>query len=51
MAGALTATYKINPDIGIAVDVGFGTTPELDKADTLELAGTWYHPGGISTRP
>lgn len=36
MAGALTSTYKINPDIGIAVDVGFGKTPELGK-DTLEL--------------
>lgn len=52
MAGALTATYKINPDIGIAVDVGFGTTPELDKADTLELGkgpgitlGGNIHPG------
>lgn len=39
MAGALTSTYTINPDIGIAVDVGFATTPELNKADTLELGG------------
>lgn len=37
MAGALTSAYKINPDIGIAVDVGFGTTPELKKSDTIEL--------------
>ena len=37
MAGALTGAYKINPDIGIAVDVGFGTTPELSKSDTIEL--------------
>lgn len=36
MAGALTSTYKINPDIGIAVDVGFGKTPELGK-DSLDL--------------
>ena len=37
MAGALTAAYKINPDIGIAVDVGFGYTPELSKSETLEI--------------
>ena len=24
--GALVSSYKIDPDIGIAVDVGFGTT-------------------------
>ena len=46
MAGALTSTYKINPDIGIAVDVGFGRTPELGK-DTLELgAGPGITLGG-----
>jgi putative aminopeptidase FrvX len=37
MAGALVSSYKINPDIGIAVDVGFGTTPELSKSDSIEL--------------
>ena len=37
MAGAMTSTYKINPDIGIAVDVGFGRTPELAKSDSIEL--------------
>ncbi|WP_353097117.1 M42 family metallopeptidase [Tissierella praeacuta] len=37
MAGALTSTYRINPDIGIAIDVGFGTTPELSKSDSIEL--------------
>lgn len=37
MTGAFTSTYQIQPDIGIAVDVGFGTTPELEKADTIEL--------------
>lgn len=37
MTGAFTSTYHIQPDIGIAVDVGFGTTPELEKADTIEL--------------
>lgn len=35
--GAITSTYKINPDIGIAIDVGFGKTPELDKADSIEM--------------
>lgn len=38
MAGAITSTYNINPDIGIAVDVGFGSTPELNKIDTIELS-------------
>lgn len=38
MAGALTSTYSINPDIGIAVDVGFGNTPELDKSKTINLS-------------
>jgi endoglucanase len=37
MAGALTSCYSINPDIGIAVDVGFGTTPELTKSNSIEL--------------
>ena len=52
MAGALTAAYRINPDIGIAVDVGFGTTPELDKSDSIDLGkgpgitlGGNIHPG------
>lgn len=37
MTGAFTSTYHIQPDIGIAVDVGFGTTPELEKDDSIEL--------------
>ncbi len=37
MAGALVSTYDIDPDIGIAVDVGFGTTPELSKSSSIEL--------------
>lgn len=52
MAGALTATYGINPDIGIAVDVGFGTTPELSSSDSIEMGkgpgitlGGNIHPG------
>lgn len=35
--GALTSTYKINPDIGIAIDVGFGATPELPEEDVIEM--------------
>lgn len=52
MSGAFTSSYSIEPDIGIAVDVGFGRTPELDKADSLELGkgpgvtlGGNIHPG------
>lgn len=52
MSGAITSTYNVNPDIGIAVDVGFGTTPELAKSDSLELGkgpgitlGGNIHPG------
>lgn len=50
--GAFTSTYSINPDIGIAIDVGFGATPELPKEDTLEMGkgpgitlGGNIHPG------
>ncbi|WP_352404838.1 M42 family metallopeptidase [Sporanaerobacter acetigenes] len=35
--GAITSTYKINPDIGIAIDVGFGSTPELPEEDVLDM--------------
>ncbi|GAB6087855.1 M42 family metallopeptidase [Alkaliphilus crotonatoxidans] len=35
--GATTATYDIEPDIGLAIDVGFGRTPELNQYDTIEL--------------
>lgn len=35
--GAATSTYKINPDIGIAIDVGFGSTPEIPKEYTLDM--------------
>lgn len=50
--GAFTSTYKINPDFGIAIDVGFGTTPELAKSDTIDMGkgpaitlGGNIHPG------
>lgn len=52
LRGAFTSTYRINPDIGIAIDVGFGSTPELSKSDTLEMGkgpgitiGGNIHPG------
>jgi endoglucanase len=52
MAGALTASYGINPDIGIAVDVGFGRTPELNNSHSIEMGkgpgitlGGNIHPG------
>lgn len=35
--GATTSTYSINPDIGIAIDVGFGSTPEIPKEYTLDI--------------
>lgn len=35
--GAVVSSYNIVPDIGIAIDVGFGYTPELTKEDTLDL--------------
>lgn len=35
--GAITSTYDINPDIGFAIDVGFGKTPELSEYGTIEL--------------
>ncbi|NLY66655.1 MAG: M42 family metallopeptidase [Tissierellia bacterium] len=37
LRGACTSTYSINPDIGIAIDVGFGSTPELPKYETIDL--------------
>lgn len=37
MGGAQAASFDINPDIGIAVDVGFGNTPELDRSSTINL--------------
>ncbi len=35
--GATTSTYSINPDIGIAIDVGFGSTPEIPKEYSLDM--------------
>ncbi|QZY55584.1 M42 family metallopeptidase [Crassaminicella profunda] len=35
--GAMVSTFGVSPHIGIAIDVGFGKTPELSKDDTIEL--------------
>lgn len=35
--GAIVSTYNVNPDIGIAIDVGFGKTPELDTEDSINM--------------
>ncbi|QAT61712.1 MULTISPECIES: M42 family metallopeptidase [Tissierellales] len=50
--GAYTSTYGINPDIGIAVDVGFASSPEIPKEYTLDIGkgpgitiGGNIHPG------
>ncbi len=52
MAGGLTSAYGIDPDLGIAVDVGFGSTPDINKASTIDLGkgpgitlGGNIHPG------
>ena len=37
LRGAITSTYGIFPDIGIAIDVGFAYTPELAKDEYSEL--------------
>lgn len=36
LRGATTSSYKINPDLAIIVDVGFGSTPEL-PSDTMKM--------------
>lgn len=38
LRGAITSTYGIVPDVGIAVDVGFGDMPGLPESDTIKLS-------------
>lgn len=38
LRGAITSTYGIVPDIGIAIDVGFGDSPGLAESDTIKLS-------------
>lgn len=37
-AGATTGTFYVNPDRAIVIDVDFGSTPETDKKDTVDLS-------------
>jgi len=39
LRGAITSTYGIVPDIGIAIDVGFGDSPGLPEWQTIKLSG------------
>jgi endoglucanase len=35
--GALVSAYGIEPDIAVAIDVGFGKTPELEEIRVIEM--------------
>lgn len=37
LRGAITSAYGLAPDVGIAVDVGFGDQPGVSEAETLEM--------------
>lgn len=37
LRGAVTSTYGISPDLGIAIDVGFGDQPGVQETDTIKL--------------
>lgn len=37
LRGAVTSTYGIVPDLGIAIDVGFGDSPGLQEHETIKL--------------
>lgn len=38
LRGAVTSTYGIVPDLGIAIDVGFGDSPGLQESETIKLS-------------
>jgi endoglucanase len=51
LRGAITSTYGVAPDAGIAIDVGFGKQPGVDPVDAIELGkgpslafGPYLHP-------
>jgi endoglucanase len=37
--GAITSTFGVVPDVGIAIDVTFGDTPAVPDTDTVEMGG------------
>lgn len=37
LRGAVTSTYGIVPDLGIAIDVSFGDQPDLRESETIKL--------------
>ena len=37
LRGAMTSAFAVEPDIGVAIDVGFGRAPGLSEAETIEL--------------
>ena len=39
LKGALTSTYGLAPDIGVAIDVGFGNMLGVSEVDTVKLGG------------
>jgi putative aminopeptidase FrvX len=52
LRGAFTSTFGVAPDVGIAIDVGFGKQPGVTEADAIELnkgpalcVGPNIHPG------
>lgn len=54
LRGAATATYKINPEVGIAIDVGFATdVPGVDKKEFghFKLGGGPIIPKGANINP
>lgn len=54
LRGAATSTYKINPDVGIAIDVGFATdVPGVDKREfgDFKLGSGPIIPRGANINP
>lgn len=37
LKGAITSTYDVNPDVGIALDVGFAQQPGVKEEDSISL--------------
>jgi len=39
LKGAMTSAYGIEPDVAVAIDMGFGDMPGLSEMDTIEMDG------------